>query len=600
MTPESVSQPREREKKEVTTQRLPLIRLSDRDLPEEVELPDRYRIREEEGRVLTCLEAPTLRVRVERGLSVSASAARSAEPGTIFLDGAAKSPPFLDIEGGVLNLDHHEGCIRSFTLSTCEQAFVIVSKGIDLQSREWTVWANEPDLDTLLAIWVLLNHRRVRTAPRRLLRKLVPMIRLEGAIDVHGFDLRDFCGFPSDLESSSFAHLEHVRREEAELKQSGLWTQSDPLEYTANQLRVLDRLLYSLEDFEGLDEIEELSRAELPEQKLAIACRSEVGIYRVEEQLKEVYGERLGIVVLQKDENAYTLRQSSAFSRSNLERIYERLNLIDPSAGNSQSAERWGGSSEIGGSPRGRGTRLSLAQIVEAVRQACTKVTPWRLLGTLLVALLATGGVYAISALPFLTLSASQPDPGSSTRALAYATGLLLLGSLTLVGAFWQGPGVVGLRRPVGWRWLFALPVALITGLMGGGWLAADAATPGLATAPSWWAILGLAVGAEILFRGVAQGSIVGLLAGHHKLRSQTPALLSALLYATWTAAGLLPLHTVAGLGVTSQWLSIAITFLAAYLFGLSLGWARQVSESLAPPLLIHVSTAVALALFLG
>jgi len=53
-------------------------------------LPDRYRIkRDDTGAVLTCVEAPTVSVRVQHGFTVTAAAARSAAPGSVFLDGAA-------------------------------------------------------------------------------------------------------------------------------------------------------------------------------------------------------------------------------------------------------------------------------------------------------------------------------------------------------------------------------------------------------------------------------------------------------------------------------------------------------------------------------
>ncbi len=125
-------------------------------------LPDRYRIkRDDTGAVLTCVEAPTVSVRVQHGFTVTAAAARSAAPGSVFLDGAAQGEPFLDPKREVYNLDHHEACVRSFLLATCEQAMVLVRKGLDLRKREWTVYANDADLDTVLAIWVLLNHLRL-------------------------------------------------------------------------------------------------------------------------------------------------------------------------------------------------------------------------------------------------------------------------------------------------------------------------------------------------------------------------------------------------------------------------------------------------------
>ena len=67
----------------------------------------------------------------------------------------------MDHERQVYNFDHHEGCVRAFTLASCEQTLVMYMKGLDLQGREWNIFANEPDLDTILAIWILLNHSRI-------------------------------------------------------------------------------------------------------------------------------------------------------------------------------------------------------------------------------------------------------------------------------------------------------------------------------------------------------------------------------------------------------------------------------------------------------
>jgi len=43
----------------------------------------------------------------------------------------------------VFNLDHHEGVIRRFTLSACEQAMILVLRGLDLRERPWTILANQ-------------------------------------------------------------------------------------------------------------------------------------------------------------------------------------------------------------------------------------------------------------------------------------------------------------------------------------------------------------------------------------------------------------------------------------------------------------------------
>lgn len=575
---------------------LSILRLANGDVQTHTAIPERYRIRQdEEGRLIGCLEAPTLKVRIERELAVAAAAAKHYPPGTIFLDGAARGAPFVDIEKKILNLDHHEGCIRPFTLATCEQAYVVVAKGLDLQSHEWTLYASEPDLDTLLAIWVFLNYRRIRESPA-LRHALVPLLRLEGTIDVHGFDLREFTGFPPDLHMQAFDQLEEIRNREVLAKQDGHWQDLDLAEYTVERLRVIDSLLYVAGDFEELDEIEELARAELPERRLAIACRSEVGIYRVEEQLRKFYRDRLGLIALQKSPSVYTIRQVQSFSGINLERIYDRLNLIDPAAGNSRSANRWSGSAEIGGSPRASGTRLGPAQVVEACADASTTPTTNEILRSLVWALLAGTGVTLLAALPFLL-------PALRSRSIAVAPGvlsgsLLVVGALLLFVLFRHGPGVLGLRRPIGLGWLGILPLALLAAAGGGVW----APEPSLA-GPSPYAVVAsaglFAVGSEILFRGAIYGLFLSQVGGRRarpRRALYVPLLLSSLLYAVTTALPLLPLSEPL-LGVPIP-LPASIARLApAALFGLFAGWARLRSESLLPPLVLHLASAAALSL---
>jgi hypothetical protein len=136
--------------------------------PEAPGLPDRYRLREEQGsKYLCCLDAPEIKVVVNRSQATPGGVARKAPEGTIFLDGAAQLEPLLDTERRVLNLDHHQGCVRPFTLATCEQALALVMRGFDLREKPWTIHANDADLDTVLAIWVLLKGRTSSVAAMR-------------------------------------------------------------------------------------------------------------------------------------------------------------------------------------------------------------------------------------------------------------------------------------------------------------------------------------------------------------------------------------------------------------------------------------------------
>src|SRR5262245_12885942 len=335
----------------------------------------RYRLRRiGRERVLVCLEAPTVQVRIEPGACASATAARSAPPGTIYLDGAAQGEPFVDPERDVYNLDHHEGCVRAFTLATCEQAMVLLRRGLDLRRRDWTVHANGVDLDTVLAIWVLLNHLRLAPEDSPARTRILPLLRLEGNIDALGLGTEDLCGLPAALHTETRQQLDALLERERSAKARGLGR--DPLAFVAAQLRAIDRIAYAGEELGELLEIEEIARAELTAAGVAVVCRADGGIYEVERELRRLHGSRLGLVVLQKDEKNYSLRPVHPAATAQLERMYQQLNRVDPGSDGNFAENRWGGAGEIGGSPRRTGTRLSPEEIAWACRDACARPTP--------------------------------------------------------------------------------------------------------------------------------------------------------------------------------------------------------------------------------
>jgi len=324
-------------------------------------LPVRYRIREDDdGRYLTCVEAPNITARLDRSFCVSPAAARKYPEGSIFLDGAAQGEPFMDVERKVYNLDHHEGCVRSFTLATCEQAMVVILKGLDLRGGEWRLYGNEPDFDTVLAIWLLLNHRRITGEDGEIRGRLMPLVRMEGVIDAHGLELLELAGFPEELRDTTVETIDRLRAHERELKRSGSWQSTDPLDYTVVALQEIDQLVYSARHFEGMEAIEEVARLPLGGDRVAIVCKTDLGIYEVEKHLRKLHGDRAGVIVLEKDSSTFTVRQVDPFLPKTLEPVYERLNQLDPGVDNDR---RWGGSVDIGGSPRGTGSRLTALQV---------------------------------------------------------------------------------------------------------------------------------------------------------------------------------------------------------------------------------------------
>jgi membrane protease YdiL (CAAX protease family) len=549
----------------------------------------RYQILEEAGlRRLVCLEAPTVVVRIERGRCVRASEARHAPPGTIFLDGAAACEPFADPVRGVYNLDHHEGCVRPFTLSACEQAMVLLLRGLDLRKREWDVVANDADLDAVLAIWVLLNHHRLTAGDGAARAEILPLLRLEGAIDAHGLAFQEFCALPPGLLDETRRRMERLRDCERGLRAAGRWEKVDLLEYTRERLEQIDALVYPQDAFADLIEIEELGRVALEGGSVALACRAHVGIYEVERQLARFHGPRLGLLVLRQREGVYTLRQTDPALPGRLEALYAHLNRIDPAARARQADRRWGGSDEIGGSPRSGGSKLTHDAVLAACRHVYARPP---LVRRLAVAALAC---VAAAAVPVAALAAMHAPawPGAPTGALAFGIVLAALAA----GCFGQSErrvrGLHGWRRPTGLRWLGALPFALAGALAGGVWVPVAAA--GVPLSHAALASLLCAGGAELLFRGFLHGRLTACAAprapGSGTLAP--PVLLSGLLYAALAGA-------LAALGaLVPSPLAAAAPALAAggaLLFGLAAGAARESSGSVAAPFALHVLGAAAL-----
>lgn len=565
---------------------------SPRNRPRDVRLPERYSIvARDKERVLTCIEAPTMAVRVERGLAVGSATARKSPPGTIFLDGAAQDAPFIDAEKQVFNLDHHEGCVRDFTLATCEQAMVIVRKGLDLRGRDWTIFANEPDMDAIFAIWILLNHIRLNDENHPEIRtRVMPLVRLQGTIDAHGLELQDLTGFPPRLHRATFAHLERLRAREVQLKKEGRWQEVDFLDYTLGVLREIDQLFYSTQHFQGVLEVEELARSVISDRWLVIACRAHVGIYEVEQYLRRLHGDRLGIIILQKDPATYTLRRVNHFLPVSLEGVYDQLNRADPAAGSPRSGNRWGGSSDIGGSPRGTGTHLSAQEIVEVCSQAYRRPTGLYRVSKIVQGILASGIVLlAAVTVVFLHGVFRLPFPAiaevfySRTNMVAAVFGGLSF--VFLMGTAWRGPGYFGIRKPSGADWLYLLPLALVASLAGGAWFP-GALAPGRALSidHSWDHVvvaLSLALSAELLFRGLVQTiptqAFQTQKSGGRWFVS-IPVIVSSLTYVAWALAPFDSFSFPSGAFIAAGTLAL----------GFACGLARERSESLVPPILIH------------
>jgi hypothetical protein len=311
---------------------------------------------------------------------------------------------------------------------------------------------------------------------------------------------------------------------------------------------------------------------------VAVACRARVGIYDVERQLRRLHGPRLGLVVLRQRRDVFTLRQLDPSLPANLERLYAHLNLLDPAAGPPRSGNRWGGSAEIGGSPRATGSRLPVERILEVCARAYAEPSRWQR-----VRRVAGAGVVVAAV---LGASAAAPAAGAALGAppaLAFAAALLALSTLALAGLASRGRGIAGLRLPRGAGWIATLPFALLGGIAGGAWLPAA----GVGALPEGL-VLGalLGIGTEALLRGFLFGRVLWACGpGAGAVAVIVTAMCHAAAGAALAAAGVL-----AG----PAWGGFLLQAWGALLVGLAAGTARERSESLGPACLAHAVAALA------
>ena len=560
--------------------------------------PARYAVRTiEDDRVLTCLETPHLTVHIKSGFTVSASAAKKSAPGTIYLDGAAQGEPFLDNEKRIYNFDHHEGCVRAFTLATCEQILVMILKGWDLRDREWSIFANEPDLDTVLAIWLIFNHLHISRKDPLHIRFLYALVRLEGAIDALGLEFREFTAFPAEQLRRAQLVIDYLRKDEVQLKKDGLWDEIDSLEYTATLLHKIDRIVYKSRDFDDFKGISELARVEISEDKIFAVVEAESGIYEMEPQLQHLYGNRLGMVALRKSENMYTLRRMDLFMPWSLEAAYERLNLVDPAVRCAQSTNRWGGSADIGGSPRGTGTQLNPQAIARAVRDALQKPNiRSQVFGLSKTALITSAVVSAGEICRLLwqvAFAESSPQGLLKNPAFGYAIAVFALTAVILALPNYRNSWRFGIDFPRGKDWWWLLPAVIFCGFGGGVWMPLDHHKGLSLLQQSILFVLLVPISLEMVFRGLA----LGLLTENGTIQYcesrwflSWPTVGSAFLYAGFI--GYLKLMaTGSASAVFTHWTFGNI--FSAFGFGIAAGMVRERAQSLLAPVLFHALAAM-------
>ena len=138
---------------------------------------------------------------------------------SIALDGYVGGAPRWDLNSKHFNFNHHEDVNRLMTRCTAEQVLMAIKGGlIDCLSINGTpqanIYVNDPDQDSTLAAWMLLNW------PRIVKNKNEPAISALIAIQ----DKLDTTAgiYPMDLQSARIKQLNRVFAPYTEARQTGI------------------------------------------------------------------------------------------------------------------------------------------------------------------------------------------------------------------------------------------------------------------------------------------------------------------------------------------------------------------------------------------
>lgn len=292
---------------------------------------------------------------------------RTKGPRAIAIDGFVDGPPAFDPESVCANFDHHDGVYRPATRATCGQVYLAVRRKLLLSFRNGSgqasagVFANHPDEDVCLS-WALLKWGSEK--PRLL--EAPALLNLVNVVDL------------IDASSGNFPIGERIWQEIAwtfrpyrEFRTSGRIDKQDAEEYLAVVMETEERIGQHIQG-RGKSIALDTSYRNVGETRLK---RSGINCAIVEEKGAQA---RIGIAsdgilfylsVRQRPDGKWTdtLVRTSPFIPIDLTVCYQALNAAEKC----DPRDRWGGGTDVGGSPRVAGTSLSPLQAARILAEVC-------------------------------------------------------------------------------------------------------------------------------------------------------------------------------------------------------------------------------------
>lgn len=288
---------------------------------------------------------------------------RTAQPFSVGIDGFVGTGTWYNLDIPMMCLNHHEGCDRTVTLATCQQALRVVRLNVMKAFEDaygnptMHVDANDCDHDVCASWWVLKNHERCKAA---LNQHVNALIAITGDLDATAG------AYPIPRTIEMMRKIDWVYDPYMQFRISGQIDKRDPSAFRG----IIDSVCLRIDAFvngraEMLDTMDRRYEDVRVEKgwrmikELGTGARGSVFADGIEAFLS--IRERLD------GAHSVSICKSSPFVRHfNVPRI---LNALNEEEGLTDKPDRWGGSDLVGGSPRVSGTRLSLDTQVKIINR---------------------------------------------------------------------------------------------------------------------------------------------------------------------------------------------------------------------------------------
>lgn len=285
-----------------------------------------------------------------------------APPNSIALDGIVRGKPQFDFERVLANFNHHQDVDRLATRSTSGQVLVALKQGLMDAFRvngvpQLNIFINDPDPDSSLAVWLLVNHERFTGT------KGEPLInRLTWAEDL----IDTAAGaYPFDPKGTLMRELAWIFEPYEQARMSGRVREMDGSEM-ANVIESVgarvNRYSMGQGDQRQLDtNFERIGGGEGWQMVREIGYYARTGLFHSEAKaFVSFLGEKNG-------RYHYSVGKMSPYIPFPILELYKALNFAESLDMNSGIC--WNGGDTVGGSPRGAGSSLPPREVERIINE---------------------------------------------------------------------------------------------------------------------------------------------------------------------------------------------------------------------------------------